>query len=135
MRTRKKLSMKGPYTFEEWVRIYEERDDSKYVLEPGEQVCWDPEHGFFTFWYDARNKLLCIPKMCGNGRFWRKKIFEMAQAAGKKCVDGVYCCTKRDPKVYMRVLGGKLVKQEPAEKGRTISYILISWDDTKEGRE
>jgi hypothetical protein len=97
-------------------------------------MIWDTEHGFFTYTYEPESRLLCIPKMCGDGKHWRKMIHEMALAARDVC-DGVYCCTKRSPKVYMRVLGGKLVKQERKENGQVLSYILISFDDTKEGRK
>jgi hypothetical protein len=131
---------KAPKTFEEWVEAYEERDsDTEYVLTPGERVVYDPARGFFTYSFDAANREILIPKMCGDGRHWRKKIYELYLATRRLGVRGVYCCTKRNPAAYMRVLGGRLVKMEHSYdfvtgKERTLWYIFISPDDTKEGR-
>jgi hypothetical protein len=127
--------VKGPHTLGEWLRIYAERDsDTEYVTEPGERMVWDAEHGFFTFMFDPLERLILIPKMCGDGKYWRKAIYEMYLRArgGGIGVRGVYCCTKRNPKAYMRILGGELVKQETKENGQVISYILITGENTKE---
>ena len=131
--------MKGPKTFEEWVKIGEERSGGKYTLSPGEQVVWHTMYGFFSFWYDAENRELIIPKMCGDGRHWRKLIYEMARAAGPELCRGVSCCTKRNPMAYMRILGGKLRRVEHSfdfetKKHETLWFIFITWNDTKEGR-
>jgi hypothetical protein len=132
--------MKGPKTFGEWVRVYEGRDsDTDYVVDPDERIRWHPMHGFFTYWYDARNKQLVIPKMCGNGKFWRKVIHDMVLAAGPGVCRGVYCCFKRNPIAYSRVLGGRVTGVERSydfkrKKGSTLWYIFITPKDTKEGR-
>jgi hypothetical protein len=132
--------MKGPKTFEEWVRIYEERDsDTEYVTYPGERRVFDEEYGFFTYWYDAGSRELVIPKMCGDGKHWRNVIYEMVRAAGPEKCRGVLCCTKRNPAAYMRVLGGKLRRVEHSfdfetRKNKTLWFIFITLDDTKEGR-
>lgn len=132
--------MKGPKTFEEWVRVYKERDsDTEYVLYPGEDARWHPMYGFFSFWYDAESRELVIPKMCGDGKYWRKVIYEMVKAAGPEVCRGVLCCTKRNPRAYTRVLGGKLRRLEytfdfETKKGRALWFIFITMDDTKEGR-
>jgi hypothetical protein len=97
-------------------------------------------HGFFTWWYDAGKRELVIPKMCGDGKHWRKVIFEMVKAAGPDVCRGVLCCTKRNPVAYMRILGGKLRSMEYSldfETGKSVTlwYIFITVDDTKEGRD
>jgi hypothetical protein len=131
--------MKGPKSFEEWVRVYEERDsDTEYVISSGERIVKDPMHGFFTYWYDAEHRELVIPKMCGDGKFWRKVIYEMVLAAGDMC-RGVLCCTKRNPKAWVRVHGGRLRRVEytfdfETKKSRALWFIFITPGDTKEGQ-
>jgi hypothetical protein len=125
----------GPKSLAEWIRVYEERDsDTEYVLYPGEELRWHPLHGFFTFIYDPAVRLLLIPKMCGDGKFWRKLIYQMVlRTRGEPWLTkGAYCCTKRNPKAYMRILGGTLDKQEVTENGQVLSYILITPEDFKE---
>ena len=132
--------MTGPKTFEEWVQIYEERDsDTEYVLSPGEQVHWHPMHGFFTYAFDADSKTILIPKMCGDGKYWRAIIHKMVLAGQGIGIKGVLCCTKRNPQAYMRILGGKLKKMEhtydfTTGKSTTLWFIYITLNDTKEGR-
>ena len=130
--------MTGPKTLEEWIAVYEERDsDTDYVLSPGERVVFDPMHGFFTFVFDPQAKEILIPKMCGNGKHWRKCIYEMVLASRHLGVKGAYCCTKRNPRAYMRILGGELVKMEHTYdfrtgKETTLWYIFITPGDSKE---
>lgn len=134
-----KHTMLGPKTFEEWVRIYEERDsDTEYVLSPGEKIVFDPMHGFFTYAFDAASRMILIPKMCGNGRHWRKLIHKMLLLAARDLgVRGVLCCTKRNPRAFMRVHGGKLQKMEhtydfTTGRSTTLWFIYITPADTKE---
>lgn len=127
--------MSGTKTFDEWVRIYEERDQSKYVLSVGEHVVFDPDHGFFTYVFDPHSKEILIPKMCGNGKHWRKLILKMVKQSQHLGVKGVLCCTKRNPNVYMRVLGGELQKMEHVYNFKTgqttvFWYIFVSLKNT-----
>ncbi|GHV45847.1 hypothetical protein FACS1894204_06130 [Synergistales bacterium] len=130
-------AMTGPKTLEEWVEVYEERDsDTEYVLSSGERVVYDALHGFFTYAFDPREKLILIPKMCGDGKFWRPKILKMVLATRHLGVRGAYCCTKRNPVAYMRVLGGTLRKMEHVYdfvtgRQHTIWYILITPENTR----
>jgi hypothetical protein len=136
-----KHNMVGPKTFEEWVKIYEERDsDTEYVLTPGERVVFDPMHGFFTYYFHAESKEILIPKMCGNGKHWRPVIYKLVQATQHLGVKGVLCCTKRNPVMYMRVLGGTLRRMEISYdfrtgKEHTLWFIFVSLKDTKERSE
>jgi hypothetical protein len=127
--------MKGPKSRGEWIQAYVDRDsDTEYVTYPGEEMKWDEEHGFFTYLYDAESRLLAIPKMCGDGKHWRKLIYRMVMATRGEpwFIRGAYCCTKRNPAAYMRILGGRLVKQETKENGQVLSFILITPEDFKE---
>ncbi len=128
--------MRGPKTFAEWVEAYVERDsDTEYVLTPGERVIFDPMHGFFTYSFDAASNEILVPKMCGDGKYWRPLIYALVLASGAR---GVYCCTKRNPRTYQRILGGELVKMTHeydfrTGKETTLWYIFITPKDTKEG--
>jgi hypothetical protein len=132
-----KHTMKGPKTCEEWVEVYEERDsDTEYILSPGERIVFDPMYGFFTYCFDAPSGTILVPKMCGDGKYWRKQIYRLAKATRHLGINRLLCCTKRNPFVYMRVLGGKLHKMEHTYnfvngKETTLWYILISFDDTR----
>lgn len=113
------------------MNIYEERDGSRFELDDREELAFDRGHGFFTWIFDFEKKYLLIPKMCGDGRFWRPRVLAMVKALREShgCI-GAYCVTKRDPRVYMRVLGGELVKQE-RESEKTYSYILVTPENTR----
>jgi hypothetical protein len=130
---------KAPGTFDEWKEAYEERNsDTEYVISPGERVVFDPAHGFFTYYFDAASREILIPKMCGDGKHWRKLIYKLARSTRHLGVKGVLCCTKRNPVSYMRILGGRLRRMEhvydfETGKEHTLWFIFISFKDTKEG--
>lgn len=134
-----KHNMVGPKSLEEWIEVYEERADDVYKLTPNEKLVYDPMHGFFTHCFDAAKGEILIAKMCGDGRHWRPLIYKLAKATRDLGVKTVLFCTPRNPAVYMRAVGGTLSKMEhtydfKTGKQRTLWYIEISWDDTKEGR-
>jgi hypothetical protein len=131
--------MTGPKTFEEWKEAYEERGN-KYILAPGEREKYHPLHGFFTYWYDAESKEIVIPKMCGDGKYWRPLIYKLA-LAGRRAfgAKGVYCCTEHNPLTWLRIHGGTLRKMEhtydfTTGKSSTLWFIFITPEDTKEKR-
>ena len=92
----------------------------------------DPEHGFFTYIFDPEERVLLIPKICGDGKFWRKLIHGMVAATRCLGVRGVYCCTKRNPRAFTRLFGGRVVKTETRENGAVLSYIFITLEDSRE---
>lgn len=130
-----KKIMKGTKPFGEWVQIYEERDHSKFTLDELEELCFERDKGFFTWLYDFSRDYLLIPKMVGDGKYFRLKILEMLKALSKTLgCKGVLFCTKRKPEVYMRVVGGSIEKQEVDENtGQIYSYIFVTLQDTKVG--
>lgn len=127
-----RINPTGPRPFGAWVKLYEERDKSRFELTDVEELVFDRDHGFFTFAWDFEHKYLLIPKMCGDGKYWREKIYAMVVKLRTEmgCV-GAYLCTKRKPEVYMRVLGGELVRQDYDEiKDVIYSYILVTPENT-----
>lgn len=127
-----KTCPKGPKPFGGWVRLYEERDRSKFILDDREELMFDRDHGFFTWMVDFDHFCLAVPKMCGDGRYWRPIVLSMIlqlRRMGFPC-RGAYFVTKRRPEVYIRAIGGTLVKQK--YDGDTVySYILVSPENTK----
>ena len=133
--------MRGPKSFEEWVRIFEEKDDSAYELSPGERVVFDPMHGFFSYWFNPESKCIIIPKMCGNMKHWYPKIVTLYFATKHLGVKSVLFCTKRNPHAFIRLVGGKLKSVEytydfETKKDRTIWFITVNGETyTKGGAE
>lgn len=131
--------MKGPKTLDEWIEVYEDRggDDTEFLMSEGETLVWSPEKGFFTWCLDAERKMIVIPKMVGDGRHWRNKLFNMMSLIRHTGVDRVLACSRRPPKVYQRVLGGELYKVEYkynflTKKSDALWFYIISFSDTKE---
>ena len=129
----------GPKTFEEWVDVYERRagDDVHFQLVPDEQIFYNSEYGFFTYWVDYKKKRLVIPKMVGNGKFLRHVIFDMVRELEPLGFREILCCSRRRPEVYLRVLGGKLDHIETSVnlntgKEEPMYFYIVSLDDTKE---
>ncbi len=132
----------GAKTFEEWVDVYERRagDDVHFQLVEGEQIFYNPEHGFFTWWVDHKKKRLVIPKMVGNGRFLRHVIFKMVKELEPLGFREILCCSRRRPEVYLRVLGGHFDHMEETVnlntgKKEPLYYYVVSLDDTKEAHK
>ena len=132
----------GAKTFEEWIDVYERRagDDVHFQLVEGEQIFYNPEHGFFTWWVDHKKKRLVIPKMVGNGRFLRHVIFKMVKELEPLGFREILCCSRRRPEVYLRVLGGRFDHMEETVnlntgKKEPLYYYVVSLDDTKEAQK
>jgi hypothetical protein len=127
----------APKTFEQWVEAYEERGN-EYVTSPGERVVFDSAHGFFTYLFNPASKEILIPKMCGDGKHWRRAIHKLATEAKKKFgVKGVYCCCDRNPMVWLRANGGKLRKVEctydfVTGKSTALWFFSVTLEDSKE---
>ncbi|MEG1798920.1 MAG: hypothetical protein RR214_01940 [Synergistaceae bacterium] len=129
----------GAKTLDEWIDVYERRagDDVHFVLAPDEQVFFNPEYGFFTYVISHEKKRLVIPKMCGKGRFLRHVIFDMVRAIEHLGFRKIFCCSRRRPEVYLRVLGGRFDHEEETVnintgKKEPLYFYVVSLDDTKE---
>jgi hypothetical protein len=139
---RYKYAMSGPRaprTFGEWVEAYEERDGCKYVLSPGEEVRYEPGHGFFTYYFDAGEGQLIIPKMCGDGRHWRPVLLMLLLCTRHLGIRRLYCCTKRNPGAFVRAFGGEVVAMDyscdfETGKSLTLWYIAATPQNLKGGQ-
>lgn len=126
--------MLGHKTFDEWVEIFEKKDDSTYELSPGERVVFDPMHGFFSYWFNPESLNIIIPKMCGDIKHWYPKITKLYFATKQLGIKGVLFCTKRNPYAFMRLVGGVLKSVEytydfETKNARTIWFISITGEN------
>jgi hypothetical protein len=70
---------------------------------------------------------MLIPKMSGDIKYLRNPLVRPAMATGAR---EAYYCTKRNPRAFMRILGGEIVKMERVN-GSALWYISITWDNLK----
>ena len=122
------MNPKGPKSFGGWIALYEERVHGTFEISPMEELIFDRQHGFFTWTYNPETGHLLIPKMVGDGRYWRRIISDWAKRLQEKYTDfnGILFCTTRKAEVYIRAAGGVLYKQKTNKKGVTYSWILIT---------
>lgn len=140
-RRRRPGDFKGPKTLEEWIDVYERRagDDTRFVLEDGEHIYYNPDKGFFTWRVSENNpRRLTVPKMCGDGRFLRHIVYELLKGCAGLGISEVLCCSRRRPELYMkRVLGGrfdcvKYTKNLNTGKTEPLYFYVITAEDFKE---
>lgn len=139
---RKKDDFKGPKTFDEWVEVYERRagDDVHFIVDEFEQIFFNPDLGFFTYWIDIKKKRIVIPKMCGDGNILRRIVFEMIEKLEPEGFREILCCSRRRPEVYLRVLGGRFDHVEETVnlntgKKEPLYFYVVSLDDSKEAEK
>lgn len=131
---------KGPKTLEEWIDVYERRagDDVHFQLTDGEEIYYHPDHGFFSCFLCYDKHLISIPKMCGDGKFLRHIVWDMVRQMEPYGFRGVLLCSRHRPKVYCKVIGGKLDHIEytvnlNTERREPLYFYVVTLDDTKEG--
>lgn len=117
-----------PRPFGEWVARYERKGGDRLEFHQGEELFYDPLLGFFT-WQVSGDKLL-IPKMSGHLSHLAPCIRGMLVALAPLGVTQAYFCTTRNPKSWIRRLGGELVNQTQ-ENGKTYSYITVTLETCK----
>lgn len=130
---RRALDFKGPKSLDAWIEVYRRRvtEDRDVCFLPDEEFVFFPEFGFFTFVFDLPGRCVIIPKMCGDGRFLRRKVFELVKAVEYLGFRFIRCFSRRPPEVYLRVLGGRLDYVED-RGGAPLYHYVVSLDDTKE---
>jgi hypothetical protein len=99
----------GPMTEQEWISAYEERTNDKVEFVPGEVAIWDPMKGFVTYIPDHKNRRILLRYMCGDGKCWKRVIYEATLATG---YTDVYCGTTHDPIVFHRMSGGTFLESK-----------------------
>lgn len=128
--------MKRLKSLDEWISEYK-RTAGEWEVSDVEEVWFRPEYGFFTWCLDWERKWLIIAKMCGDGRYMRKVIYDIATICRPYGFEHLLFCTRKHVKAYLRIAGGKLLKTGMLFNARTkrdepIYHILISWEDVVE---
>jgi hypothetical protein len=117
--------MVGPKTFEEWAEAYEERSGERVDPIPSMLIAFDKDKGFMTYIVDERRKVLLICHVCGDGKHWKNKTWEIFNQLQPYGFTAVEVCTMKNPKLFHRYVGGEHVRTE------TVENIV---EDTKEVR-
>ncbi len=136
MSGRRSDDFKGPKTLDEWIEVYRRRVvcDRDVGFLPDEEFVFFPEFGFFTFVFDFSERCVIICKMCGNGKFLRRKAFELVKAVSHLGFRFVRCFSRRRPEVFLRFSDGRLDYVED-RGGAPLYHYVVSLDDSREAIE
>jgi len=88
----------------EWVEFYEAKTGAKARFNHLENIEFDPEKGFMSWWLTAEDTDLHLGKVAGDGLFWERRVLEEAHRLGCK---KIVSFTKR-PKFFMRRYKAKI---------------------------
>ena len=114
-------------TFEEWVDKYNSKAPAPFKRDERYMLYFLPDKGFCEV--GQTDKMVIINQLCGDARFWKERVSEMARKVGiKKC--GTWC-VRQQVKAYIRLFGYKVVKTEDTAEGLK-RYHCINKDE-KEG--
>ena len=113
-------------TFDEWVEKYNKKTPEPFKRDERFLLYFLPDKGFCEV--GQTENMVIINQLCGDARFWKAKISEMARKIGiKKC--GTWCI-RQQVKAYIRLFGYKIVKTEDTADGLPRYYCI-----DKEGKE
>ncbi|EXG78378.1 hypothetical protein [Cloacibacillus evryensis] len=113
-----------PRPFGWWMKRYLDRvGSSDCRFGEYEELFFDPLRGFMCWEVSPGMRELYVTKVCGDGRFWRDKAYEMfAWAKERYGVRYLCCCTRRGPEAFCRLFGGDVFKVEERD-GRPLFWI------------
>ena len=108
-------------SFIEWAQLYEKKSGEEYAPNPGFTTLFQPDKGFCEVKYDFEKKMILVFQLCGNGKFWKKTVEELARRQGFTRGGAIAI---RNLKPYIRLWGFSVVKEEPQEDG-TVKYTGV----------
>lgn len=96
-------------TFEEWVKVYEEKTGDEHTCPEGFTTLFDEEKGYAQYGVSVDRKTLYVYEACGDGKYW----YDLGV---KYCKDHnipkmITICT-RHILPYLRLLKFKIEKKE-----------------------
>lgn len=91
-----------------------------------EELFYDQTRGFMCWELLDHGHTLYITKVCGDGRYWRNRAYEMFRTGKTHYgLKTLRCCTRHDPTAFMRLFGGSLDKVEERD-GKPLYWIKIT---------
>lgn len=57
-------------SFQEWVKIYEEKTGDEHYCPPFYTTLFDEEKGFAQYWVAADHSVMYVYECCGDGKYW-----------------------------------------------------------------
>lgn len=115
-------------TFEEWVDKYNSKAPAPFHRDERYMLYYLPDKGFCEV--GQTEKMVIIHQLCGDARYWKDKVSEMARKIGiEKC--GTWC-VRQEVLAYIRLFGYKIYKREKTTEGLT-RYYGIQKDTGKKG--
>lgn len=113
-------------TLEEWIKRYNSKTPAPFKRDERYELFFLPDKGFCEVGKD--DNMVIIHQLCGDARFWKEKISEMARKTGaKKC--GTWCI-RQQIKAYIRLFGYTVYKTEKTSDGLDRYY-----GETKDGKK
>lgn len=115
-------------TLNEWIEKYNSKVPEKFVRDNRYELFYLPDKGFCEVGQDG--ELVIINQLCGDARFWKDKVSDMARKIGaKRC--GTWCIRK-EIKAYIRLFGYRIIEDIELPDGLS-RYLVINKNDGKEG--
>jgi hypothetical protein len=115
-------------TLEEWIERYNKKTPEPFKRDERYEFFFLPDKGFCEVGQDG--DMIIIHQLCGDARFWKEKVSEMARKIGAaKC--GTWC-VRQEVLAYIRLFGYKIYKREKTTEGLT-RYYGIQKDTGKKG--
>jgi hypothetical protein len=122
---------KGELLVEKWVRLYEQKTRSPFIIHKNERIVQNADKGFLGYTLDVHNKDVLITKMCGDGKFWYNRIVDLMKLMK---ADGWLHCkfsTPRNPEAFKRFVGGEVIDQT-VEEGQIVYYFDWTLENGRE---
>lgn len=92
-------------TFDKWVTVYNRKNPlAKFKRDERLNLLLDAEKGFCEVGFD--NDMVYIGQLCGDGRYWLKKIEDVARKLGITC--GGTLNSRSQIRAYIRLFGYKV---------------------------
>lgn len=115
-------------TLQEWIEKYNKKAPEPFKRNERFDLFFLPDKGFCEV--GMTDDMVIIYQLCGDARFWRDKVSDMARKIGAKMC-GTWC-VRKEILAYIRLFGYKITHTEDLPDGLK-RYHAIHKDTGKEG--
>lgn len=115
-------------TLQEWIERYNKKTPEPFKRDERFELFYLPDKGFCEVGQDG--DMVIIHQLCGDARFWKDKVSEMARKIGAKTC-GTWCIRK-EIKAYIRLFEYRIIEEELLPDGLR-RYLCEHKDNGKEG--